>query len=61
MVWVSPGMLETKLMVAPNSPRLRANASMTPVSIPGKVNGSVMVKKTRIGDAPKVRAACSSF
>ncbi|MNR16796.1 hypothetical protein D3C85_1334230 [compost metagenome] len=61
MVRVSPGMLDTKVMVAPNSPSERANASTVPTIIPGSVRGSVMVKNTRQRPAPKVRAACSSL
>ncbi len=60
MVCVSPGILETKLMVAPNSPRLRANDSIVPVMIPGTIRGKVIVKNTLTGEAPSVAAACSS-
>ncbi len=35
------------MMVAPNSPRARANASSVPASTPRLASGSVMVKKTR--------------
>ncbi|CAI2441469.1 Uncharacterised protein [Serratia entomophila] len=47
-------------MVAPNSPSERAKASTTPTITPGNDSGSVMVKNTRHGLAPSVRAACSS-
>ncbi len=46
-VWVSPRILNTKVMVAPNSPRQRAKFRITPVMIPGVINGRVMVKKMR--------------
>ncbi len=46
IVRVSPGILETKVMVEPNSPKLRAKASTIPEIIPGTVMGSVMVKNT---------------
>ena len=61
IVWVSPGMLETKLIVAPNSPKLRAKESIVPVIMPGIVKGSVIVTNTFKGDAPNVEAACSSL
>ncbi|CSF70416.1 Uncharacterised protein [Shigella sonnei] len=61
MVRVSPGMFDTKVMVAPNSPRERAKASTVPTIIPGKVSGNVIVKKTRQRPAPSVLAACSSL
>src|SRR6185312_7035813 len=50
-------MLETKVMVAPNSLMLRAKPRMAPVNIPGAINGTVMVRKTRSLPAPSVRAA----
>lgn len=61
MVCVSPGILETKVMVAPNSPRLRAKASKKPEIRPGMVSGKVMVVNTFQGLAPNVIAACSSL
>src|SRR5882672_7542923 len=54
-------MFETKVMVAPNSPRLRANESRTPVMTPGSASGSVMVRKTPTRPAPSVLAAASSL
>ena len=48
-VRVSPGMFETKVIVAPNSPRLRANPKIAPTSIPGEIIGIVIVKKTLEG------------
>src|SRR5690348_1814941 len=59
-VWVSPGMLETKVMVAPNSPTLRAKPKIAPVRMPGAISGKVIVQNTRQRDAPSVRAAASS-
>jgi hypothetical protein len=59
-VLVSPGIFETKVIVAPNSPKLRANARITPVRMPGMMIGSVIVKKIRTEFAPRVRAAASS-
>ena len=41
MVWVSPGMFETKVMVAPNSPIALAKPSTMPASTPGNASGSV--------------------
>src|SRR5215471_19251229 len=61
MVWVSPGIFETKVIVAPNSPIALAKPSTMPASTPGKARGSVTVKNTRTGAAPSVSAACSSF
>ena len=57
---VSPGMFDTKVMVAPNSPRLRAKESSAPVMIPGSASGSVTVRKTPARPAPSVLAAASS-
>ena len=45
MVLVSPGILETNVMVAPNSPNEHAKANTIPTIIPGDINGNVMVKK----------------
>ena len=61
MVWVSPAILDTKVMVAPNSPKERAKPSTIPARIPGKDNGKVIVKNTRHAEAPSVLAACSNF
>ena len=60
MVWVSPGMFDTKVMVAPNSPIALAKPSTIPASTPGSASGKVMVRNTRQGAAPNVPAACSS-
>ena len=61
MVWVSPGMFDTKVMVAPNSPIALAKPSTMPASTPGSASGSVTVRNTRQGGAPSVPAACSSL
>ena len=61
IVRVSSGMLETKVIVAPNSPKLRAKAKITPLKIPGAIRGKVIVKNTLKGLAPKVLAACSNL
>ena len=53
-------MLETKVMVAPNSPIALAKPSTMPASTPGSASGSVTVANTRQGAAPSVSAACSS-
>src|SRR6185437_2481213 len=60
-VRVSPGIDETKVMVAPNSPNARANASATPATSPRSDKGRVSPKKIRQPFAPSVAAACSSF
>ncbi len=60
-VWVSPGMFDTKVIVAPNSPIALAKARIAPVTIPGRISGSVTVTKIQGRDAPSVAAACSSF
>ncbi len=59
MVCVSPGIFETKVIVAP--PSERANANTVPTIIPGRESGMVIVKKTRNGVAPNVLAANSNF
>jgi len=60
-VRVSPGILETKVIVAPNSPKLRANPNIAAAMRPGEMIGMVIVKKTRKGDAPSVAAASSGL
>src|ERR1700682_4893528 len=57
MVWVSPGIFDTKVMVAPNSPIALAKPSTMPASTPGNAKGKVMVRNTRQGAAPSVPAA----
>ena len=44
-VWVSPGMLETKVMVAPNSPSALAKHSIMPAMMPGSASGNVTVSE----------------
>ena len=61
IVCVSPGILDTNVMVAPNSPSALAKQSIAPAIMPGSARGNVMVRKTLIGLAPSVAAACSSF
>src|SRR5262245_14838277 len=61
MVCVSPGMLDTKVIVAPNSPRARANANTAPAMMPGNVSGSVTVKNVHVRLAPSVAAASSNL
>src|SRR6516162_2025269 len=60
IVCVSPGMLETKVMVAPNSPSARAKHMTAPAMMPGSASGSVTVKNTQKRLAPSVAAASSS-
>src|SRR6516165_66278 len=60
MVRVSPGILETNVIVAPNSPRLRANDNTMPAMIPGAIKGSVTSANTKSLPAPRVPAASSS-
>ena len=58
-VWVSPGIFDTKVIVAPNSPNERAKLKVVPTIIPGKAIGVVIVKKTIKLFAPSVLAASS--
>ena len=51
-VCVSPGMFETKVMVAPNSPSALANASTAPATMPGHASGRVIAAE----HAPRRRA-----
>ena len=53
MVWVRPGKLPAKVIVAPNSPRARAQASTAPATRPGRMAGSVTRRKTYHRDAPE--------
>jgi hypothetical protein len=58
-VWVEPGRLPAKMMVAPNSPTPRANASAQPAASPPAASGSATCRNARAGEAPRVRAASS--
>ena len=51
MVCVSPGMLDTKVIVAPNSPIALAKPSTMPASTPGSASGKVTVANTCHGAA----------
>ena len=52
MVCVTSGILETNVIVEPNSPKERAKPKITPAKMPGKESGNTTVKNTRHGDAP---------
>ena len=54
-------MFDTKVMVAPNSPSARANASTAPAITPGMASGSVMLRNAQNRLAPSVAAASSSL
>ena len=54
-VWVWPGMLATKVIVAPNSPIALAKASTAPAMIPGKISGRVTVRTPRGARRPTSR------
>ena len=60
-VWVSPGIFDTKVIVAPNSAKHLANASVTPVITEGSIKGNVTVKKQFMREAPFTLATSSSF
>ena len=49
------------MIVAPNSPRPRANASASPAASPPRASGSVTRKNVRTGPAPSVRDAATRF
>ena len=59
-VRVSPGMLETNVMTAPNSPNAAENAVIAPASTPGSISGRVIEANRSRAPAPSVRAASSS-
>ena len=59
-VCVSPGMFETNVIVAPNSPMALAKPRIMPAVMPGIIKGSVTVRKTQARFAPRVPAASSS-
>lgn len=54
-----PGRFPAKVMVAPNSPRARAQVRAAPAARPGATMGSVTVKNTRTGEAPREAAVSS--
>src|SRR5262249_34508656 len=54
MVWVRPGKLPANVMVAPNSPRARAQHSAAPAATDGRTRGTVMCRKTVQRFAPSV-------
>ena len=60
-VWVRPGRLPAKVMVAPNSPKARAHESAKPDKTAGRASGKVMLPNTRQLLAPSVRATSASF
>lgn len=61
IVRVSPGMFDTKLIVAPNSPSAFANARLIPATRPGRLSGSVTCRNAAHGRAPRPDAAsCTS-
>ncbi|GAA3223590.1 hypothetical protein GCM10020256_31870 [Streptomyces thermocoprophilus] len=59
MVWVRPGKLPAKVMVAPNSPRARAQARTAPAATPGAISGRVTRRNAANREAPSVCAASS--
>ena len=56
---VRPWRLPAKVMVAPNSPSARANASTAPEMRPGMTSGRVIRRNTVVGEAPSEAAATS--
>ena len=61
MVCVRPGVFEATTITAPNSPIALAQKSTIPPTIPFQQTGSVIVRKARILDAPKVAATDESL
>ena len=59
MVWVRPGKLPAKVIVAPNSPSARAQHSTAPAATPGATSGSVTRRNAVQRPAPSVAAASS--
>ena len=59
MVWVRPERLPANVIVAPNSPSARAQASTAPAAIDGHTMGSVTLRSTVRREAPSVAAASS--
>ena len=60
IVWVVPGKLPAKVMVAPNSPSARAHASAEPAASAGPIAGKVTRRNVYQREAPSVRAASSN-
>jgi len=58
--WVTPGKLPAKVMVAPNSPRARAQQSTAPATSEGPTRGKVIRLKVVHCEAPSVEAASSN-
>src|ERR1700674_5067108 len=61
MVWVTPGKLPAKVIVAPNSPSARAQHSTAPANSDGPMRGSVTRVNTLHRLAPSARAGFSSL
>src|ERR1700754_2542709 len=59
MVWVRPGKVPAKVIVAPNSPSARAQHSTAPAATPGAISGSVTRRNVVHRPAPSVAAASS--
>ena len=59
IVCVTPGKLPANMIVAPNSPRARAQVMTAPAPKLGKAIGRVTVRKTFAGDAPRSAATSS--
>ena len=60
IVCVVPGKLPANVIVAPNSPSARAQASTAPATSAGRIAGSVTRRNVYQRDAPSVRDASSS-
>src|SRR5439155_26696536 len=58
-VWVRPSMFPANMMVAPNSPNARAQASTRPAASAAFASGTVTERKTAHSPAPSARAASS--
>ena len=54
MVWVRPRKEPANMIVAPNSPRARAQQSTAPARSEGKASGTVTRRKVPRGDSPRV-------
>ena len=57
---MTPGILPATMIVAPNSPRLRANIRDEPARIPRNERGRITVKSVSYQGAPRVRDAWMS-